>query len=319
MSSGEHYPLPKIRYKKINFRKKSLILIDKCNSILEDYQAQGFDLTLRQLYYQLVSQNVIPNTVHSYDNLGNLVSDGRLAGLIDWNHIVDRVRNVRSMPNWNQPQDIIRAGANQFHMDWWADQDSRIELWVEKEALIGVIGKVGGEYDIPYYTTKGFNSTSEMWAAAQRFIRHSKNKQNPVVMYLGDHDPSGVEMTRDIQNRLWMFGANADVVRVALNYEQIHELDLPPNPAKKTDPKFASYQAEFGTDSSWELDALPPSTIVQLLQNELTKYIDLDKFEDMKQREEEGRVTLSNISNRYNEVVTYLTEKSVDGSPDLMA
>jgi hypothetical protein len=287
-----------------------LILIDQCNTILETYDEEGFDLTLRQLYYQLVSKNIIENNEKSYTNIGNIVSDARMTGLIDWNHIVDRVRHVRRSPNWNDPTEILRSAAVGFHLDWWSTQEHRIELWVEKEALIGVIEKVGLKYDIPYYTTKGFNSQTEMWSASQRFIKTSKNKQQPVVLYVGDHDPSGLDMTRDMEERLWMFGTKVDILRVALNYDQVLEMNLPENPAKKTDPRYKSYRVEYGTDKSWELDAIPPSEIVEMLSNEVEKLIDFNEFDLIQSKEEEGKKGLTRIADQYPLVMDFLQQSS---------
>lgn len=87
--------MPKIQYKEINFRGKSLELINLVNQVINEYKNQGYELTLRQTYYQLVARGYIPNNERSYKNIGNLINDGRLAGLIDWYSIVDRTRNLR--------------------------------------------------------------------------------------------------------------------------------------------------------------------------------------------------------------------------------
>jgi hypothetical protein len=132
--------MSKICYREINFRSESLRLIEQVNAIIHEYQDMGYSLTLRQVYYQLVSRDVIPNNERSYKNLGNLISDGRMSGLIDWNAIEDRTRNLRKNSHWTSPGSIIHSAAYSFAYDKWADQDSYVEVWVEKDALVGIVG-----------------------------------------------------------------------------------------------------------------------------------------------------------------------------------
>ena len=120
--------VPKIKYQKFKFHPPTQALIETANRIIAEYQRQGFDLTLRQLYYQFVSRDVIPNTQRSYKNLGSIVNDARLAGLIDWDTIVDRTRELRTLPHWNDPSDIVEACAKQFNVDRWARQKYRPEV-----------------------------------------------------------------------------------------------------------------------------------------------------------------------------------------------
>ncbi len=143
--------MPKICYVEHRFGAKALLTIKKANEILEEYTKQGFDLTLRQLYYQFVSRAIIPNNQREYKNLGGIINDARLAGLIDWDHIVDRTRNIRGNTHWSNPSSIISACASQFMIDKWADQPYRVEVWIEKDALIGVIERVCRMLDISYF------------------------------------------------------------------------------------------------------------------------------------------------------------------------
>lgn len=106
--------MPKIEYKSIKFQQKSLELIRLVNQVVEEYQAQGYELTLRQAYYQLVARGYIPNNERSYKNIGNLINDGRLAGLIDWYSITDRTRNLRSNSHWDNPAKITDSRASKY-------------------------------------------------------------------------------------------------------------------------------------------------------------------------------------------------------------
>lgn len=245
--------MPRIAYIHKKFGQSSLDAITKANEIMETYADQGYDLTLRQLFYQFVSRRFAPNLDSEYNRLGSLVNDARLAGLIDWDHIVDRTRHLRQNSHWSKPSSIIESAATSYANDKWAGQAYRPELWVEKDALVGVVRGVCERLDVPYFSCRGYTSQSEMWSAAQRLLAHRKSGQMPYIIHLGDHDPSGKDMTRDIQDRLELFmGDSIQVNRIALNWDQIEQYNPPPNPAKITDSRALAYIAEFGSES-WEL------------------------------------------------------------------
>lgn len=297
--------MPKIVYVRKKFHRSSLEMIETANGIIEQYRAQGFDLTLRQLYYQLVSRDIIPNKDTEYKRLGEIISDARLAGLVDWTAIVDRTRNVRSNSHWDEPSDIIHSAAASFAIDKWDTQDHRIEVWVEKDALVGVIGRICERLDVPYFSCRGYTSQSEMWAASQRLLSYRRDEQTPVIVHLGDHDPSGKDMTRDIFDRLELFMGGIEVKRIALNYDQIEQYNPPPNPAKVTDSRFAAYQSEFG-DESWELDALEPTVISDLIEDVVLELRDEDAWNEQMAIQERGRMLLNAATERWNDVVELL-------------
>lgn len=293
--------MPKIKYQDINFKSGSLALIAKANEIIASYQSQGYDLTLRQLYYQFVSRDIIPNTQASYKNLGSVVNDARLAGMIDWNAIVDRTRELRSLPHWSNPGDIVDSCSKQFNIDKWKDQKYRPEVWIEKDALAGVFERVCNELDVPLFSCRGYTSQSEMWVGAQRMLRYRKQKQIPMILHFGDHDPSGKDMSRDIQDRLCLFtGREIEFERLALNMNQVEEYDPPPNPAKVTDSRAKGYIAEFG-DESWELDALEPSVLEELVRGAIAKVVDADVMDAADEEQDRHRETLRLISERFDD------------------
>lgn len=297
--------MPKIEYEKKNFSPQSLDIISQAEAIITQYQAQGFSLTLRQLYYQFVARVLIPNTEQSYKKLGNIVSDARRAGLIDWDAIVDRTRHLRELSSWDDPQGILESAKNSYHRDLWANQDKRVEVWIEKDALIGVIEGICNETDAPFFSCRGYVSDSEMWGAAMRMTRYYKeHRQDVVVLHLGDHDPSGIDMTRDIKERLELFvlgSVNIEVRRIALTMEQIEELNPPPNPAKVTDSRYKGYVAQYG-DKSWELDALEPQYITNLIQEEIYSERDIDKWEEAYQEQEVEREQIAFVIKRWGEL-----------------
>ena len=296
--------MPKIQYKEINFRSKSLELIGLVNQVINEYKAQGYELTLRQAYYQLVARGYIPNNERSYKNIGNLINDGRLAGLIDWTAITDRTRNLRGNSHWSNPSDVIASAKYSYLLNKWKGQPNYVEVWVEKDALVDIVGQACRPLDTPYFSCRGYTSQSEMWSAAQRFI-HQSNRENRIIIHLGDHDPSGIDMTRDIQERLTMFGANVHVKRVALTMEQIETYNPPPNPAKLSDSRCHAYMEQFG-DESWELDVLEPKVITNLIRSEVTAFRDDVIYQAVCDREDREKEELQMLVDGYDEAVAYL-------------
>lgn len=287
--------MPKIAYTRKNFSVDRLLVIQRANELCESYERQGFTLTLRQLYYQFVARGWIPNRDAEYKKLGDIISDGRRAGLIDWYHLEDRTRFVRSNTHWNSPADIVRAAAASYDEDRWVAQEYRVEAWIEKDALVGVLGSVCPGLDVPFFSCRGYTSDSEVWRAAQRLRGYERNGQTPVILHFGDHDPSGIDMTRDIIDRLRLFsGLRIEVERLALNMDQIDRYNPPPNPAKVTDSRYASYVDVYG-EESWELDALEPSVIVDLVQTAVDRYRDRAVWDardaEIKQRKQALDVT----------------------------
>lgn len=301
--------MPKIKYVSVALGPKRLEVVRQANQIITEYTAQGFDLTLRQLYYQFVSRGLLANKHKEYKRLGDIVNDARLSGLIDWNHITDRTRSLRGVGSDTSPQDTISGAAGSYHLDRWTNQKNRVEVWIEKDALIGVIEGVCQELDCNYFSCRGYTSQSEMWAAARRLRRYRKNGQSPVVLHLGDHDPSGIDMSRDTEERLALFmdGLPPQFHRLALNMDQVQEYQPPPNPAKTTDSRYEGYMKEHG-DESWELDALEPVTIADLIRQNIMRYRDDKKWEEMEEREADDRASLTKVSENWDDVQQYLEE-----------
>lgn len=290
----------KICYREINFRPDSLRLIEQVNGIISEYQDLGYSLTLRQVYYQLVARDVIPNNERSYKNLGNLISDGRMAGLISWEAIEDRTRHLRKNSHWSSPGSIIYSAARSFAYDKWEGQENYVEVWVEKDALVGIVGQVCEELDIPYFSCRGYVSQSEMWNAAQR-LEAMAGQKNIHIIHLGDHDPSGKDMSRDICDRLELFGVMVEFERIALNYDQIEEFNPPPNPTKLSDSRAIGYIEEFGHECL-ELDALRPDVIEGLIRDSVTSYCDLELLAEARDREKEAKRTLRAVADDWSTI-----------------
>lgn len=299
--------MAQIKYRDVAFKPESLQIIEKANDIIAQYQAQGFHLTLRQLYYQFVARDLLANTVQSYKRLGSIVNDARLAGLIDWEAIEDRTRATNIPTTWTEPSSILDACASQFRIDKWANQTFRPEVWIEKEALAGVIEPTCHELQIPFLSCRGYTSQSEMWSSACRLVRFRRQKQTPYILHLGDHDPSGIDMTRDIRDRLELFlHRPVRLNRLALNMDQVDEHKPPPNPAKTTDARFAAYMTAFGAES-WELDALEPAMLARLIRTAVLAVRDEDLWNAKQVEEDEHRHLLDQAAKRWEDITDMLS------------
>lgn len=258
-----------------SFRAEAIRMIDIVNGIIEEYQAQGFVLTVRQLYYQLVARDHIANNLREYKRVAGLINDAKLAGLIDWDMLEDKERSFIKRNRWSNPQSLLDACAQQYHQDMWDNQYARLFVVVEKRALVGVLEGVCNKYDVPLLAAKGYPSGSVLRSFGRDdLMKAVELKQSPVILHLGDHDPSGIDMTRDLQERIDLFAESPiELVRIALNMKQIHEERPPENPAKANDPRFHDYRRIHG-DKSWELDALSPAYLAALVSSHITNYID---------------------------------------------
>jgi len=325
--------MSKQQFRVTNFKGDTLARIKQANSIIAEYGGQK--LTARQVYYQFVSRDLIPNNARSYQNLTAMITDARYAGEIDWNAIEDRGREADVPSEWDSVDEIIDASLRQYRSPRWRDQPKYVELWVEKQALAGVLAPIAWRAHVPLMVNKGYSSASAMKAAADRMLEavgceridivcdgcgvfaddHEGNVCNAcetktgievhafkgefwgdeafdksvVVLYLGDHDPSGKDMIRDIRDRLTEFGVpNLSVESIALTTAQVKKFNPPPNPAKITDSRAAGYIAEFGT-KSWELDALPPRELNRIVEQAIARNVDRSMMDAVIAREDDER------------------------------
>lgn len=330
--------MPKIAYESWSPGPEALSVVEAANEIAADYRRQGYDLTLRQLYYQFVSRDLIPNTDRSYKRLGSIVNRARMAGFMDWSYIVDRTRNLAGVGYHMSIERVIETTADAYSVDHWADQEVYVEVWVEKEALAGVVRRAAGRWNVPHFSCRGYVSQSELWGAGQRLGGKVQEGKRVVVLHLGDHDPSGIDMTRDIKDRLRTFatqdwldaglsenedasqqeawvdmteaiGLNfwadeepIEVRRIALNWDQVQQYNPPPNPAKMTDSRVGGYIERFGS-SSWELDALEPSVLNELIQSEIRAEIDHELWAEKAEEQRIGRARLQIVADNWDMIV----------------
>lgn len=293
-----------------NFRDASLQIIERANEIIAEYEGKGFTLTLRQLYYQFVARDLIANKQSEYKRLGSIINDARLAGLIDWAAIEDRTRYLRRIPTYAGPHALISSAARNYAEDLWADQPDYCEVWIEKDALVGVIERVCNKWRVPYFPCRGYNSQSEQYEAGKRLAAARSRGKSVTIFHLGDHDPSGIDMTNDNRDRLQMFADDEDVVvrRLALNHDQVLRYNPPPNPAKDTDSRFEDYRRTYG-EYCWELDALSPEVIEGLIDTAIRDILYMARFDRAFSAEQENEQLLQKAARNWPEIVKFLETK----------
>lgn len=329
--------MPAIRYISKSFSAEHTRMIETARAICEEYAAQGLSLTLRQLYYQHVARGLIANRQSEYKRLGGILNDARMAGELDWDYLVDRTRNLVSQPKWDSPHSLVRAASEQYLTDLWRTQKQRVEVWIEKDAGIGVIETVCNDNSVPFFSCRGYTSVSEIWEAGQRIGGYLRNGERVTILHIGDHDPSGLDMTRDIDDRLRLFitrdwasdhyiphvgpltvgdiknsmreamgleGRTPPwyVKRIALNYDQVQEYQPPPNPAKTTDSRFEKYEEQTGLDESWELDALDPAVLQTLIQDEIDAVRDDERWDTANLAMEKDRAVLREVADHWGDI-----------------
>ena len=283
-------------------------------AILAEYDRQGYKVTVRQLYYQFVARDLFPedrrwlkletgkwirdpngikNAPPNYKWLGSIINDARLAGFIDWSLMEDRTRDLSKMSVWETPLEIVEACANQYKIDKWENQPYRPQVWIEKEALIGIVKRACKPYDVRVLPCRGYMSQSAMWKSYRMMRDIARGGQIPLIIHLGDHDPSGIDMTRDNEDRMRMMmgGYDFEIRRIALNMDQVRKYDPPPDYAKPSDSRSDAYIEEYG-DESWELDALQPQVMVDLIREAIEDLLDPDAWQDAVDDENCGKEDL---------------------------
>ena len=292
------------------WEKNQQVLLDEIVGIIEDYESQAITLTNRQLYYQLVSKDIIPNADEIYKRICTFLTDARYAGLIDWESIEDRGRTPEIHSEWNSISSLISSALYAYRLPRWKDQEHYLELYCEKQAMESVLKPIADKYHIYFGVNKGYSSASTMYDLAKRIETQIEKGKRATILYLGDHDPSGLDMIRDIETRIKEFlGGEVDDIRgerylknhfqidpIALNMTQIRQYNPPPNPAKITDPRAKWYIKTYG-EKSWELDALEPKVLMSLTEKTIKHYLDEEKYNAWIKREEQEKKALEKFGN----------------------
>lgn len=248
-------------------------------------------VTLRQLFYRLVSAQLIPNTDTSYKRLSSLTADGRRAGTFP--ELLDRGRTIYRHGTFADPADALEALEASYRLDRTRGQDVSLYLGVEKNGLVEQLRTWFGDRGFPVLALGGYASQSyvrEVVTDVERLARPA------VLLYAGDHDPSGEDIDRDWIART---GCWAKVVRVALSAEQVTRYDLPVNTGKAADSRSAGFVARHGALRQVEVDALPPETLRALFTEAIAPFWDVSLYSSTLDQEERDVSELREVRDRF--------------------
>lgn len=280
------------------WQKNQEELLDQIIEIIEKYLQQDLTLTNRQLYYQLVTKDIIPNAKEIYKRMCKFLTDARYGGYIDWEAIEDRGRIPTKHSEWDNIKSLIEDATYSYRLPRWDGQKYYIELYCEKQALENILKPIADKYHIYFGVNKGYSSASTMYDISKRIKNQINNGKKTIIFYLGDHDPSGLDMIRDIHTRICEFIEEDcdyfEVIPLALNMKQIKKYAPPPNAAKITDPRAKHYLTEYGNES-WELDALEPKILMDITENGIKGFIDLEKYNRWIKKEENEKQALKDF------------------------
>ena len=238
----------------VGLQKKTLELIEEINGLLETYGT----MTVRQVYYQIVPYGF------NYRQVAYALTIAREKGLIDLDRIIDRSRPSYGLDTWYGPHEVFKYMSETYKLDYWADSPYRVEIWSEKDALSAVISEEAEKYRVPVRVTRGFLSTSN---------KHAWSDENKVILYFGDFDPSGLCIDFNLGDSILL--DYAELHRIALTKEMVEKYDLPYVKVKNDDPRAPEYKKLYG-DKGYELDALNPNLLRQLVRTSIEGYVNFD-------------------------------------------
>lgn len=260
--------------KKACFSKDVWNKIQAINLILNEYDTR---LTVRQAYYQCASRGIVPLTTPGYRSIQSAISKGRKYGYVPWDKIEDRTRQPHTPIMFGGLEDYKEAILQAYRRDIWQNQPRRFEVWLEKNALFGVINPITQYYGITLQTITGYSSISAIHDGANRL------KDGDTILYLGDHDATGIDIDRSLRDGfLEDHGKKINIERIGLIYEDIEKYNLLSNPEKEEDPRTKEYPYE----KQAELDALPPDVLRDRIEAAIISHLDMGAYNECKIQQE---------------------------------
>ena len=263
---------------------KTIRIIEAAAAVLERHHP----MTVRQIYYQLVSGQVIENNRSQYQAVSNALVFARKQGIVPWEWIEDRLRRPRTVSMWNDLSDFARTARNAYRRDVWNSQEHYIESWLEKDALSGIFEEILDEYGVTLNVGRGYDGWDSIRNAARRFGDGSQ----VTVLYFGDFDPSGEDMVRSLKERLGFFHCYPEITKCSLTAKDVTVYNLPPDFTKATDTRRKAFVDKYG-DVSVELDALPIDALTERLRSEIEKRIDMKVLRKVRTQESRERKKLA--------------------------
>jgi len=273
------------------------IVVNTVNEVLKQYDMQ---VTLRQIYYRLISDPYLlfANTRSNYNYLSKILVKAREEGEINESRIIDSTRKTIGGDYGFEGMEhflkyIVRDFLNSpgtYRRKMWENQDIYPLVWVEKDALSRVVSIKANDFSVITAPSRGYSSYSYI----KDIISDLPEGKQIIVLHFGDHDPSGIDMTRDLQDRFNKYAPelNIEVQRIALTIDQVKNYKLAPNPTKLADPRSRNYVQQFG-NKCWELDAIKPDVLQDIVKNVIQEQIDVGKWNETVRLVEEEKLKLS--------------------------
>ena len=341
--------------------EKKLTIVKAIINVCNSYAKSGYNMTLRQLYYQLVAKDLIPNHDKVYKKLSKVKDDVVYGGYVDWDVFEDRGR-VPHVPYYEDGvAEALEKTVDYYRLERQRGQEVHVEVWTEKDAISNILKRVTQKMGVTLVVNKGYTSSTAMYTAYERFLERVEDGQKVKILYFGDHDPSGLDMVRDIDDRImymftrgkrldsiiqdwWernghtyydiaqfedyadlpelfdkkpesekvyvkfergkrhMYFYNNDlfeIKQIGLTMAQIKQFNPPPNPAKITDPRAQDYVRKYG-QVSWEVDALKPSVMENIVRAHIEITIDMSQYKSVLEKEQEDKAQIREIVNNLN-------------------
>lgn len=257
-------------------------------AILQEFELQAPPMTVRQCFYLCSVNGHVSKDEAGYRRVQYALLAMRRAGVIPYHYIADNTRWVRKSACYGSLHDALLEMHEFYRRDLWASQRVHVEIWLEKDALAGVVMPVTDEYNVPLYVTRGYSSETFLFDAAQAMQAERK----PTFIYhFGDYDPSGRDAARHIADRLQAFGATFTFIEAAVTAEQVHSLRLPTRPTKRQDTRARAWQG-----GSVELDAIPPAELRRMVRTCIEQHIDAKALAYTRQLEAQERATIDDMA-----------------------
>ena len=269
---------------KIDKKKLKKCLVD----IVMKYYKAGYKLTSRHVYYRAAPLGLYPFNKRGYRAVCDALLEARLEGLLPWDSIVDRSRYwIDPIPKHEKLSDLIDEFngiiMSKLGIDPWKELGIYMEIWVEKDSIAEFLKQLAYKWLIVIAPSRGYSSWAYVWEGVKRIRDYGYD--NNVILYLGDFDPSGLDIENHLKEAIKKFGVNCKVKRVAVKEDDVGK--LPSSPLKKTDPrlrkKYRDYEKKYG-DKVWEIDAFDPNDLYSRIENEISKMLDVKKWKKIMER-----------------------------------
>jgi hypothetical protein len=281
---------------------KKETIVENAKQVIAQYTTR---LTVRQIYYRLVSKHIIENKVSEYQATVNALTYARLNGMISYDSIEDRTRafiggdhDLDTPENhFNAAKNYFETSSEYFNYPLWLNQPVYVEVWLEKQALAALFEQITKKFGVRLAPCRGYPSLTFLWEGSE-YLKRIEGRTIE-ILYFGDFDPSGQDIPRYIEERLTndlgIDTENMNFTKIAITPEQISKYNIPPMPVKTTDSRGASFIAEYGANSAVELDAIEPDVLQQIIRDSIVTHMDEEIFKARNVSQEQARNSIKDM------------------------